>query len=167
MLVITTILSLIVMSELQKELRQTKPFKSKEEELYLNLARTTEALGWKVVELLKSFELTGVQYNVLRILRGAGQEGLICSEISERLITKDSDITRLLERLENRRLIERERSAKDRRHVITKITDEGLQLLAELDEPVVNLHRQQLGHLGENLLEQLNALLVLARSQVN
>lgn len=155
------------MSELQKELKQTKPFKSKEEELYLNLARTTEALGWKVVELLKSFELTGVQYNVLRILRGAGSEGLICSEISERLITKDSDITRLLERLENRRLISRNRSEKDRRIVITKITGAGLKLLAELDEPVVNLHRQQLGHLGENLLEQLNALLVLARSQVN
>jgi|SRR5215213_9720160 len=154
------------MSELQKELRQTKPFKSKEEELYLNLARTTEALSWKVVELLKSYELTGVQYNVLRILRGAGQDGLICSEISERLITKDSDITRLLERLENRNLIERERGAKDRRHVITKITGAGLKLLAELDEPVANLHKQQLGHLGENLLEQLNALLVLARSQV-
>jgi DNA-binding MarR family transcriptional regulator len=155
------------MSELQKQLRQTKPFKSKEEELYLNLARTTEALNWKVAELLKSHELTGVQYNVLRILRGAGEEGLICSEISERLITKDSDITRLLERMENRELISRRRSAKDRRHVITKITDTGLKLLAELDEPVVSLHRQQLGHLGENLLEQLNALLVLARSQVN
>jgi DNA-binding MarR family transcriptional regulator len=156
------------MSELQKELRQTKRFKSREEELYLNLARTTEALSWKVVELLKSHELTGVQYNALRILRGAGSsDGLICSEISERLITKDSDITRLLERLENRGLISRERSAKDRRHVITKITGAGLKLLAELDEPVVNLHKQQLGHLGENLLEQLNALLVLARSQVN
>jgi DNA-binding MarR family transcriptional regulator len=155
------------MSQRQKELRRAKPLKSKEEELYLNLARTTEALSWKVVELLKTFELTGVQYNVLRILRGAGREGLICSEISERLITKDSDITRLLERLENRHLIERERGAKDRRHVITKITDAGLELLAELDEPVVNLHRQQLGHLGENLLEQLDALLILARTQVN
>ena len=154
------------MNELQKESRQTKTLKSREEELYLNLARTTEALSWKLIELMKSYELTGVQYNVLRILRGAGEEGLICSEISERLITKDSDITRLLERLENRGLISRERNPKDRRHVITKITDTGLRLLAELDEPVVNLHRQQLGHLGENLLEQLNALLVLARSQV-
>lgn len=155
------------MSKLQEELKQTKPWTSKEEELYLNLARTTEALSWKIAELLKSFELTGVQYNALRILRGAGSEqGLICSEISDRLITKDSDITRLLERLENRGLITRERSAKDRRHVIAKITGAGLEILAELDEPVVNLHRQQLGHLGESLQEQLNALLVLARSQV-
>lgn len=154
------------MSELQKELKQTKPFKSKEEELYLNLARTTEALSWKMVELLKSYELTGVQYNVLRILRGAGEEGLICGEISERLITKDSDITRLIERLENRHLISRERNPQDRRHVISRITGAGLRLLAEIDEPIVNLHKKQLGHLGENLLEQLNALLVLARSEV-
>jgi len=154
------------MSKLQKDLEQPKPPKSKEEELYLNLARTTEALSWKLVELLKSYELTGVQYNALRILRGAGSEGLICGEISERLITKDSDITRLLERLENRYLISRERKPQDRRHVITKITEAGLRLLAEIDEPIVNLHKKQLGHLGKNLLEQLNALLVLARSEV-
>jgi DNA-binding MarR family transcriptional regulator len=154
------------MSESQKEHEQTKPLKSKEEALYLNLARTTEALSWKIAELLKSYELTGVQYNVLRILRGAGKDGLICSEISERLITKDSDSTRLLERLENRDLIQRERSPADRRHVITTITSAGLKLLAELDEPVVDLHRRQLGHLGENLIEQLNALLILARSNV-
>ncbi|MDQ3800478.1 MAG: MarR family transcriptional regulator [Acidobacteriota bacterium] len=156
-----------VMSELQIELKQTKPWKSKEEELYLNLARTAEALSWKVSELLKSYELTGVQYNVLRILRGAGGDGLICSEISERLITKDSDITRLLERLENRGLIRRERSEKDRRIVIARITDAGLNLLAAIDEPIIELHRRQLGHLGESLLDQLNALLVLARSNIS
>ncbi len=155
------------MSELQIELKQTKPWKSKEEELYLNLARTAEALSWKVSELLKSYELTGVQYNVLRILRGAGGDGLICSEISERLITKDSDITRLLERLENRGLIRRERSEKDRRIVIARITDAGLNLLAAIDEPIIELHRRQLGHLGESLLDQLNALLVLARSNIS
>ena len=121
----------------------------------------------EILDVLRPSGLSATQYNVLRILRGAGsEEGLICSEISERLITKDSDITRLLERLENRGLITRERSAKDRRIVIVKISDAGLKLLAELDEPVVELHRRQLGHLGENLQEELNALLVLARSQV-
>lgn len=154
------------MSELQKEIKQKVPFKSKEVELYLNLARTSEALSWKIAEFLKNYELTGVQYNTLRILRGAGDEGLICNEISERLVTKDSDITRLLNRLESRGLIVRERNPKDRRHVITKITDAGLKLLAEIDEPLEALHRRQLGHLGEDLIEQLNALLVLARSQV-
>lgn len=154
------------MSELQKEIKQKKPFKSKEVELYLNLARTSEALGWKIAGFLKNYELTGVQYNTLRILRGAGEEGLICNEISERLITKDSDITRLLNRLEDRGLVVRERNPNDRRHVITKITGAGLKLLAEIDEPLEALHRSQLGHLGEELIEQLNALLVLARSQV-
>jgi DNA-binding MarR family transcriptional regulator len=154
------------MSELQKELKQSQPFKSKEVELYLNLARTSEALSWKIVEFLKGFELTGTQYNTLRILRGAGEEGLICGEISERLVTKDSDITRLLNRLEDRGLVARGRDPNDRRHVIAKITDAGLELLAKIDEPLEDLHRQQLGHLGDGLIEQLNALLVLARSQV-
>jgi DNA-binding MarR family transcriptional regulator len=154
------------MSESARKLKTEKFVGSKEEDLYVNLLRTATALSWKTSELLKNFDLTGVQYNVLRILRGAGEEGLICGEISERLITKDSDITRLLERLEKRALIKRERDPNDRRHVITKITDEGLKLLAEIDEPMTDLHRQQLGHLGAGLIEQLNALLVLARSQV-
>lgn len=154
------------MSKSARKLKTEKFVGSKEEDLYVNLLRTATALSWKTSELLKDFDLTVVQYNVLRILRGAGEEGLICSEISERLITKDSDITRLLERLEKRALIERERDPNDRRHVITKITDEGLKLLAEIDEPMTKLHRQQLGHLGEGLIEQLNALLILAKSQV-
>ena len=151
---------------MRKELKQVKPLPGREEELYLNLARTTEALSWKIGELLKTYELTGVQYNALRILRGAGSEGLRCGEISERLITRDSDITRLLERLENRGLISRERKEEDRRQVITRISESGLQLLSEIDEPMTLLHRRQLGHLGESMIEELNALLVLARSQV-
>jgi len=149
-----------------EEIKQTKPFASKEEEVSLNLQRTAEALRWAIVETLKPYELTPVQYNVLRILRGAGEQGLMCSEISERLITKDSDITRLLDRLENRGLVKRSRDAKDRRVIIAFITAEGLNLLAELDEPVSMASRNQLGHLGAELLEQLNALLVLARSKV-
>jgi DNA-binding MarR family transcriptional regulator len=154
------------MSGMQKKNRQGRPIGSREEELYLNLARTTEALTWKIAEMLKTYELTGVQYNVLRILRGAGDEGLSCGAISERLITKDSDVTRLLERLETRGLVTRERKEEDRRHIISRITEAGLEILSEIDEPITLLHRQQLGHLGESLLEQLNALLVLARSQV-
>lgn len=152
------------MSETSKT-AAARPPKSREEELYLNLARTTEALNWKIVDLLKNHELTMAQYNALRILRGAGDAGLTCGKISERLITKDSDITRLVERLENRGLITRERDEQDRRHVIARITGEGLQLVAEIDEPMLALHRRQLGHLGEDLLEQLNALLILARSR--
>lgn len=154
------------MSGLLEEIKQTKPFASKEEEVYLNLQRTAEALRWLFIETLKPYELTLVQYNVLRILRGAGASGVKCSEISERLITKDSDITRLLDRLEARKLVARERDSKDRRTIIATITKAGFDLLAELDQPISNASREQLGHLGENLLEQLNALLVLARSNV-
>jgi DNA-binding MarR family transcriptional regulator len=155
----------IPMSENASKLKQTRFQVSREEELFVNLMRTTEALRWQTVEVLKGFELSGVQYNTLRILRGVGEDGLTCNEISERLITKDSDITRLLERLENRGFIARERDPNDRRHVITKITRNGLEVLAEIDGPMSEVHKQQLGHLGDSFIEQLNALLVLARSQ--
>lgn len=155
------------MAGLLEEIKQTKPFASKEEEVLLNIFRTAEVLSWAEVEVLKPFELTTVQYNVLRILRGAGEDGLMCGEISERMITRDSDITRLLDRLEGRGLVKRERDAKDRRVIISHITEKGLKTLAELDEPVQQTSKKLLGHLGTELLEQLNALLVLARKNAN
>lgn len=154
------------MSVLLSEIKQTKPFASTEEEVLLNLQRTAEVLGRKAVEVLKPSELTVVQYNVLRILRGAGTGGIKCSEISERLITKDSDITRLLDRLEIRHLIYRERDRKDRRVILTRITLKGAKLLAELDEPITTASRQQLAHLSREQLEQLNNLLVAARTAI-
>lgn len=149
--------------ELLKEIKQTKPFESLEEEVYLNLQRTAYLLGARKEEVFRQADLTSTQYNALRILRGAGDSGLACSEISERMITNDSDITRLLERLENRGLIRRERAASDRRVVIAKISPEGLDVLKDLDEPIAQTNREQLVHLGTEMLEQLNALLVLAR----
>ena len=88
--------------KLQEELKQRKPFASREEEAYLSLQLTAEMLSWSVTETLKKSDLTPAQYNVLRILRGAGKTGVSCSEISDRLIKKDADITRLLDRLESR-----------------------------------------------------------------
>ncbi|MEP6925451.1 MAG: MarR family transcriptional regulator [Pyrinomonadaceae bacterium] len=154
------------MSGLLEEIKQTKPFASKEEEVLLNLQRTAAALSWAFADLLKPFELTGVQYNVLRILRGAGSDGIKCSEISERLVTKDSDITRLLDRLETRNLIQRERDCKDRRVILIRITENGLQILTQLDEPATTTSRRQLEHLGADQLELLNKLLVAARSNL-
>ena len=151
--------------KLQDELKQTKPFNSREEEVYLNIQLTAERLWWGVNETLKAAELTPTQYNVLRILRGAGQAGTSCSEISERLITKDSDITRLLDRLEARALILRERESKDRRVRLARITDEGLRTLAELDKPLAQCHRRQLGHMSEKQLAALNKLLETARDK--
>lgn len=149
--------------KLREELKQTKPFASREEEVYLNLQHTAEALWWGVSETLKRAELTPTQYNVLRILRGAGEGGASCGEISERLVTKDSDITRLLDRLEARGLISRGREAKDRRRITTRITGDGLRILKELDGPIVECHRRQLGHLGEKQLATLSRLLDAAR----
>jgi DNA-binding MarR family transcriptional regulator len=149
--------------KLSEELKQTKPFPSREEEVYLNIQHTAEALWWGVNETLKRAELTPTQYNVLRILRGAGAAGASCGEISERLVTKDSDITRLLDRLDARGLISRGREAKDRRRITTRITKDGLRILAELDKPIVECHRRQLGHLGDKQLATLSRLLDTAR----
>ena len=162
-IVITTIL-LDVGTKLQKELKQTRPFVSREEEVYLNIQRTAEMLWSGVSETFKQVDLTPTQYNVLRILRGAGQQGVSCSEVSERLVTKDSDITRLLDRLESRGLISRERESRDRRRITTRITDEGLRLVAGLDKPIAECHRRQLGHMGEKRLATLSKLLEDARN---
>ena len=152
--------------KLHEELKQTKPYASLEEEVYLNIQHTAEALWWGVNETLKPFELTPTQYNVLRILRGAGPEGASCGTISERLVTKDSDITRLLDRLEARGLISRGREAKDRRRITTRITADGLRILAELDRPIAECHRRQLGRLGEKQLANLSRLLDAARDKL-
>ena len=118
---------------LKKELKQSKPFPTLEAEVYLNIQRTAEALLWKATELLKPYDLTPTQYNVLRILRGAGTNGLICREIGERMVSRDPDVTKLLDRLETRDLITRERDHKDRRVIIARVTEAGLKLLEELD----------------------------------
>ena len=121
------------------------------------LARGAEAL-------LKPAGLSGTQYNVLRILRGAGEHGLACSEIGDRLISRDPDMTRLLDRMESRGWIARAREEKDRRVVKTRITPEGLRILAGLDAPVRELHRRQLRHLPAKQLRQLSLLLERARA---
>lgn len=136
---------------------------STEEALFLDLLRTTEMLSRLLAEVLKPADLSSTQYNVLRILRGA-REGLSCSEIGQRMIAHDPDITRLLDRLEKRRLVDRSRDSKDRRLVLTRITPEGLKLLDGLDEPIQAEHRRLLGHLGREKQRQLAELLGVARS---
>jgi len=118
-----------------------------------------------LVRILKTEDLSATQYNVLRILRGS-PDGLPCGEIANRMITRDPDITRLLDRLERRGLISRCRETKDRRMVMAGITPDGLKLLARLDEPVGDAHRKQLGHLGRERLRALTELLHAARAEV-
>lgn len=132
---------------------------------FLDLLRTTDLLARALAPVLKTEELSPTQYNVLRILRGA-PEGLPCGEIGNRMITRDPDITRLLDRLEKRGLISRCRENKDRRMVTARITPAGLELLARLDEPVRSAHRKQLGHLGPDRLQALSQLLSAARRSV-
>jgi len=136
-----------------------------EEAAFLDLVRTVDLLSRAPAQVLKSEDVSATQYNVLRILRGA-PEGLPCGEIGNRMITRDPDITRLLDRLEKRGLISRCREERDRRTVMTRITPEGLKLLARLDEPVQAAHRQQLGHLGRQRLQALTELLSIARSEL-
>jgi DNA-binding MarR family transcriptional regulator len=136
-----------------------------EETAFLDLMRTTDILSRGLVKVLKSEDLSPTQYNVLRILRGA-PEGLPCGEIADRMITRDPDITRLLDRLEKRALISRCRESKDRRMVMARITREGLKLLDRLDKPVETAHRKQLGHLGQERLRALKELLYAARAGV-
>ena len=149
-----------------------------EEMAYLELLRTTDQLSRRLAGLLKEEELSSNQYNVLRILRGAaergesaraasgaGVAGLACGEIGERMITRDPDITRLLDRLERRGLIQRWRDERDRRVVMARITPEGLKLLSRMDLPVQEAHRRELGHLGQKRLGQLVELLKAAREQ--
>ncbi len=148
---------------LQAELKQKAPFRSREQEAYLALLRTADALQAKVEAKLKEYGLTGTQYNALRILRGAGRQGLPCSEIGERMITHDPDITRLLNRLEKRGLVKRDRDERDRRVIYGKITAAGLKLLRELDEPIEQHNRQMLKHVSREKLQELINLLQLVR----
>ena len=136
-----------------------------EETAFLDLVRTCDLLSRGPAQVLKVEDLSATQYNVLRILRGA-REGLPCGEIASRMITRDPDITRLLDRLEKRGLISRCRETKDRRMVMARITPEGLKLLAGLDDPVEEAHRTQLGHLGKERLRELAELLEDARERV-
>ena len=157
-----------MVGKLQAEIRQRKPFVSLEEETYLNLVRTADTLTRELELLLQPYGLTTTQYNVLRILRGAMDEpdgGLPCGEIAGRMITRDPDVTRLLDRMEKRGLISRCRAQKDRRVVLARIAPTGAKRLAELDPLVAEAHRKLLGHMSREELKQLIELLEAARGR--
>jgi len=147
------------------EIQQRKPFASLEEEALLNLWRTYEVLARAGEELFKTHGITGTQYNVLRILRGAGPGGATCGQIAERMVKADPDITRLLDRMEQRGLITRGRDTNDRRVVLTRISPAGAKLLAALDKPAADLVRKQLGGLGRRKLQELITMLEQVRAQ--
>jgi DNA-binding MarR family transcriptional regulator len=160
--VITTILEIV--GRLSEEIKQARPFSSVEEEAILSVQRTASVLDQAVAEALKPYRLSSTQYNALRILRGAGAAGLACQEIAERMVTRDPDITRLVDRLEARKLIERTRSPRDRRVVVVRISEGGRSLLTSMDSAIEGLPRRVLGHLGKRRAKLLIDLLERART---
>jgi DNA-binding MarR family transcriptional regulator len=156
-----------VSGRIQIEIQQKKPIKQLEEEAYLNVVRTADLLNQRLDDVLKPHDLTETQYNVLRILRGSGDDGLSCKDIGARMVTRDPDITRLLNRLEKRQLITRDRATTDRRYLTIRITENGLSVLAALDQPIHDMHRETLNHLGGERLSALIEVLEMVRERLS
>lgn len=149
---------------LQDELHQRRPFSSLQQEATLNVVRTATALQDAGEEVFKPSGITGTQYNVLRILRGAEPDGLCRNALRDRMLTRMPDVTRLLDRMEQAGLVERTREGLDRRMVQTRITNAGRRLLDELNPKVMALHQRRLSHLSEAQLHALIELLTLVRN---
>ncbi|WP_425396337.1 MarR family winged helix-turn-helix transcriptional regulator [Aeoliella sp.] len=149
-------------SKLQHEIKKRTPFRSAEQEAYLNLMRTSDLLHNRMGRFFREYGLTASQYNVLRILRGEGQP-MPSLEIAERMIQVVPAITGLIDRLEKLGLVERRRCEQDRRVVYVEITSPAKKLLARIDKPLEKMHKQLLGHLSRSDLKQLSSLLEKAR----
>jgi DNA-binding MarR family transcriptional regulator len=154
------------MRRLRQAIKQRKPFESLQQEVFLEVLRTGNAMVDDLVELLRPHGLTQPQYNVLRILRGAEPGGLPTGEVGERMVvSREPDVTRLLVRMEDQGLVARERRAENRRFVNVRITREGLRVLKALDAPVSLMHKRQLQHMTRRELESLAGLLERARRE--
>jgi len=139
--------------------KSSHPAISLENRIFVALLQAADTLAQEAEQLVKTAGLTGAQYNVLRILRGAEPEGLACSAIGDRMISHDPDMTRLLDRMEKRGLITRERQTDDRRVVKARITPQALSLLKTLDQPIRDLHKRQFRHMPATRLKVLSDLL--------
>jgi DNA-binding MarR family transcriptional regulator len=151
------------MGKLADEIKQTKPFSSVAHEAVLNIQRTAAVFEQAFEEVLKPHGISGTQYNALRILRGAGPQGLPCQEVGARMIRLEPDLTRLFDRLEARAFLARARSTDDRRVVLVRIAPAGTRLLASLDGVHDETLKRLLGRMGERKLRLLITLLEEAR----
>jgi len=152
------------MSPLQKEIRQGKPFRSRGQEVVVALIRTADLVRRTVGRVLEPYDITLQQYNVLRILRGAGEQGLPTLEIGERMVEHAPGITRLLDRLETKGLVRRQRCPEDRRQVLCWLTPAGAELVEKLDEPVDSADAEAVAMLGPEDQERLLRLLDAVRT---
>ena len=157
--------TLLPMTRLQDEIKQSRPFRSAEQEASISIARTAAVLEHGVAETLRPHGITPTQYNALRILRGAGEAGLCRGEVGQRMVAMVPDATRLLDRLEQMGLVTRVREGTDRRFVRNRLTGRGRQLVDSLDDVLTDLHHRQLGHLGSDRLRLLIDLLEDARAK--
>ncbi len=148
---------------LREEIGKHDPFDLPEQEVYLNLARTWVTLSSQFARLFKEHGLSDAQYNALRIIAGSGKGGIRSEMIGRRMVTQDSDVTRLVDRLVNNKFVERDRLKEDRRCVLVRVTPDGRGVLKTLKKKVERLHRDQLGHMENQDLQNLNTLLFLAR----
>jgi|SRR5688572_30520504 len=154
-----------MVTTLRDEIKQTKPFSSLEQEAQLSVIRTASVLFDEVEQFLRPYGITATQYNVLRILRGAEPNGLCRNELRDRMLTRMPDMTRLLDRMEEAGMVARTRQNEDRRMVLSRITDAGLTLLAELDELTQQEHKRRFGHLDPQQLRTLIDLLAAVRDR--
>lgn len=150
-------------SPLQRQLRKRNPFASSTQEAHLNLARSHEFLAGHFARFFKEHGLSWTQYNILRILRGQGGDGVPCQQVGEQMVTLVPDVTRLVDRLVESGLAQRRRTSQDRRVVLVALTAKGRKLLERLEQPVLELHDHTLGHLTPEELTELSRLLVKAR----
>jgi DNA-binding MarR family transcriptional regulator len=152
-----------MLSGLAREIGKKTPFAVPAEEAFLNILRTCSVLSAQANRVLREKGLAEPSYNILRILRGAGPEGRCGYEIAQHLVAQVPDMTRLIDRLEKLGLLERKRIDQDRRLVRCFITKDGLKLLKEIDEPLIELHKKQFARLTRAQIEQINELMVAAR----
>lgn len=152
------------MQKVLESTSRTLRFDSTEQEVFLNLWRTFDRLKVLEEKLFSRYDLTAQQYNALRLLRAAHPDSLQTLALAGRLISRAPDITRLLDRLEERGLIQRERPMEDRRMVQVRITPAGIALLQEMADALRECHRQQLGHLSTEEQHMLITLLRKARA---
>jgi DNA-binding MarR family transcriptional regulator len=148
---------------LAQEVGKKDPFRSATQEAYLNVVRTGQELEGQFKTLLRGRRLSPTTYNLLRILRGHHPAGCRCSTIRDQLVVRVPDVTRLVNRLIDAGLVTRATDPGDGRAVLIRITDAGMRVLEELDTPVLDMHRRQLGHLSDEELESLTRLLEKAR----
>jgi len=151
-------------SAIQREIRQRKPFRSRRQEGLIALLRTADLLRRAGARMFEPHGLTSQQYNVLRILRGAGPDGLPTLDVAERMIEQSPGVTRLMDRLEAKKLVRRERCPHDRRQVLGYITPAGRKLLETLEEPVKQLDEALLGPLSAVDVDRLIRILDAIRA---